>query len=389
MPKSPYAWTLEVLAITGLIAATALAITRPLEVTMPAYLELADQLRHGPLERSFEPLGYPWLIARMHFASAPASVKALHLLSYAALAGLTIAVSRGIAVSSPLAACIGSAAVLLHPYVLINIVRVNDNGVGVPLLFSVWALARAASAPAVIGGLLGVLVAVRPNAITLWPLIVLGFNVGHRWRALRVSLAALAVVHIGLSLAMSGILSSRPTNGGYNLFAGNNPFSLSSLVAEYNAEPSLGAGLAWCGVVGLPKAIDDATYARCTLRFVRSEPLLWLRTTVYKVYNLMFRPNLRRASGWLETLVQVLIVVPAVAWVALTVLILARTGRLPDPVSAIVVTAYVVPFVVTNSDPRFRLPLEPILIMSLAATLGSRAGQTTRVEPVDGAATPG
>lgn len=369
-----WAWAPSIVALAGFALAVTMTVWRPLEPTMPVYFELADRLRQGPLTESFEPLGYPWLIARMPFEGLETSAKALHVLSYAALGAVLITVvGRGPRRLAALPGVVASVWILFNPYVLVNLFRLNDNNVAVPALLGVWALVTTWSAPVAASALVGALALVRPNVVTLLPAVLwVAGRAGAGtpatfWKPAARCLAAAVISYVLLSMLIAGTAVFRPGNGGYNLFAGNNPATREALAGEYNAEPSLPAGLAWCGVDEPPRLVSGAQYVACTTRFVVAEPLHAIGLAAIKFYTLMIRPNLRLADSPAQMIGQMLMVVPSVAWWAATLLVLVRRRQWLDPAATAMVAAFALPFVLTNADPRLRLPLDPIFVLSLAA----------------------
>lgn len=387
-----HTWAVAGVGALGLVIVAARAMLRPMEATMPVYLALADRLRQGPVADSFEPLGYAWLISVVPLASADAAAKLLHVVCYVVLVVLVAwhaaTLGRGrrgdARGDGPSSIDVGllSAAIVLHPYVLANITRVNDNNVNVPLAMAVFLFGvsarRGAVGPALLGPLLAAFVAVRPNSISLVPLcaavaLMDAWNRGsslERWRPAVVMLASGACVYAVLAFVMTGSVMAWPSNGPYNLFAGNNPSSMAALRAEYNAEPSLGDGLAWCRSGEAPAG--EPGLARCTARFVAERPLEAITLAGYKFYTLLFRPNLRLADSPLEVIVQLGLVALPLLWWGWTGWTRWTTGRWPDARALWFVLCYAAPFVVTNADPRFRLPLDAVYAISLMRQRGPR-----------------
>ncbi|MDP2389254.1 MAG: hypothetical protein Q8N52_02905, partial [Acidobacteriota bacterium] len=118
-------------------------------------------------------------------------------------------------------------------------------------------------------------------------------------------------------------------------------------------------------------------------RFVVEQPMALARVTGFKLYNFLLRPNLRLSHSPASWLVQFAMVMVPLGWWAVTLMVLTREGRLLDPVTTAFVVAYALPFVLTNSDPRFRLPLDAVYVVSLASAASSwRAGRRPLPGPV-------
>lgn len=385
--KTGSAFTVPAIAAAALAVAAWLVASRPLEWTMPVYATLAEQMRVATVATSFEPLGYPWLIAMFPGAGIEASAKGLHLACYALLVALAVGPARPAPGRHWWPATLCAAAILFNPYVLVNLYRLNDNNVNVPLVLAVFAVTasikgRAGGSRRLLllaapGAALGALVLVRPNAMSLVPAVLFAY-----WWQVRpglpglVAAGAVVVAAAGLVLALlSTAVTGRPDfwpgHGAYNLFAGNNPGALAALVVEYNAEPSLPEGLAWCGVAADPRVVAPSVYAACARRFSDEQPLALARVTGFKLYNFLLRPNLRLSQSTASRLVQFAMVVVPLGWWAVTLVVLVRDGRFMDPVATAFVVAYALPFVLTNSDPRFRLPLDAVYVVSLASAATS------------------
>lgn len=169
-----------------------------------------------------------------------------------------------------------------------------------------------------------------------------------------------------------------PSMGGFNLYIGNNPFTYESVKNYYNAEYSLydGEALAWCGFSTLKisqtldswKAgifpVSNIEYFNCTLKFIQNDFLGFVKTTIFKAYNLLFRPNLHLASNIYEVFIQILIVIPAYIWWILFVFNSNFRKEFSVQWGALFIIFYCLPAIGTNTDPRYSLPLAIIYIMS-------------------------
>jgi len=369
---------------TALLAAAALAlglavaavVTRPLEATMPVYLELAEALRQGPLAESFEPLGYPWLISVVPARSPLVAVTALHLACFCGLVIMVLAESlrhlrRASGWARP-AIVLLAAAVFLSPYGLANLTRVNDNGINTALVLLLYLVVRHRAASGAItalggGALLGALVFIRPNLVSLLPLVMIR-NAGRGRIAAAMAAAGaggLVLAYVVASLVATGRPLFWPQNGPYNLLAGNNPYAMASLQQDYNAESSLAGAMRWCGRAGTAREASPPVLLACARRFVVEEPMQAVSVTAYKFFNLMLRPNLRLADSFGEQVLQWGMTILPAAWWGVTLIAWWSTGRVVDPLALNFVMLFALPFVLTNADPRFRLPLDAIYATSL------------------------
>lgn len=370
------------LVTAGVVTALVIGASRPIEQTFPVYRQLAQDLRTGDAASTFTPLGYPWLVSVIPTASIDTAAKTLHFVCYLVLTAIVYAWL--VASRRELPAVLGIAAgawILFNPYVLVNLSRWNDNSVTVPAMLAVFLLvrygpelqARGWPVAPVSGALVALAMFVRLNALTILPVVWLAAWWQRRdapRRAVRPMLAsgvAAIVVYASLSLAATGAPMFWAANGPYNVFAGNNPASYTATVTDYNAELSLYRGLAWCGVASTPQATTAGDFLRCTRRFVVEYPAEALRITAYKTYNLLWRPNLRLATSPSQVVIQYGMVVPSVVWFLASAVVMVRSRRVMDPIATVFVAAFVLPFALSNSDPRLRLPLDPIFAISLAS----------------------
>lgn len=192
--------------------------------------------------------------------------------------------------------------------------------------------------------------------------------------------AGLVLVYLAASLVVAGRPLFWPKNGPYNLFAGSNLSARDSLVTEYNAEPSLPQAMSWCGQAEPARTAPPAVLLRCFRRFVLESPLQAVSVTAFKFYNLILRPNLRLADSATEKAVQVGMVMVPLFWWGLNLYALLSTGRPVDPYAMAFILLFALPFIVTNSVPRFRLPLDAIYAASLMqVAVQSSASRDTRL----------
>lgn len=361
------------IAIAGVLAAALVLTSRPMEATMPVYGALAERLREAPVATSFEPLGYSYLIASMPGGSVETQAKRLHFLCYVVLALLTAWHFGHNGRLHPIASAAATIAVLFNPYVLINLFRLNDNNVNVPAILALFIALRNSTLLSA-SALLGAVTTVRPNAITLFAAVGvaamgprLGSVSGRFMTTMLACVGIAAVTFLASAWAMTGRPLFWPTNGPYNLFAGNNPAAMSALVTDYNAETSLPDGLRWCGVEQHLRDVPASTYTACTTRFWREHPIETVRLAGMKFYTMLFRPNLRLADSAFEVALQMGTMILPIAWWTAAAIVVLRRRELIDPLALAFVVLYAAPFVASNADPRFRLPLDGVYALSLAS----------------------
>ncbi len=363
--ETPSAWPVAPWLIAALGIAGALGFL-PFLAELPPHLDAMRVLAAGArIVNPFYPIGYPVALAPSYALFGLDGVIAFQALLYAlslwlfwwwlARAGL----SRRVML-------VATAALALHPYLLLDIQRINDNAVNVLLMLILvgvmtdawlWPTRKAAAA---LGAALGLLVATRPNAVALGllPLALMATEAHSRARALIYGAAALAVI-VGVSQVGTGAWLFVPGNGPYNLFAGTNPLTAAALDTSYNGEASVVPALAAAGVAtDAPPALPAEVYYRLVARFVAEHPLQTVVLAGLKVANL-FRPDWQFADDWLEVAAQTIVAMPVVLWViAWSIDRSYRTSR-----RGLV-------FVAVNSDPRFRLPLDVVLLLETVVVLG-------------------
>lgn len=367
------------LVASGLAISAAIAAVAPIEPIMPVYLTMADQLRGGLATSGFEPISYAAILAIGH-APIATTLRIAHLIALWTTWGVAWLLVR----RAPLTwRSVGWLAVLLlHPYFLIGLIRVSDSAIDIALMaILVWAILRANRSTWtawVVGGVaLGVFATLRPNALSLLAAFAYA-----AWSARALTRFALVLSLTAATIVFTHAVTIGqpffwPRTGPYNLFAGNNPASWSELASNYNAEYSLDQGLAWCGVTGDRYAVDGSSLVRCAARFVVEHPLEAIALAGYKTYTLLLRPNLRLAIGVPKIVLQCLLIVPPLLWWAWFATNATFRRSWPGRAGATIVVAYALPFVLTNADPRFRIPIDVIYALSAIAYLASAFGCRT------------
>ena len=105
-------------------------------------------------------------------------------------------------------------------------------------------------------------------------------------------------------------------------------------------------------------------YYKCTLNFVQNDFFGFIKTTIFKIYNLLFRPNLKEATELYKVILQILIVIPSYIWWLLFIFNSNFRKESYISLGALFIVIYSSIFIGTNSDPRLSLPLDIIYIMS-------------------------
>jgi hypothetical protein len=397
-------WAVLVLAI---LCALVIGLRVPVQFPMPGYFEdIRAWAFIGRIDDTFTPLAYPLFAAPVYKLAGAAGIVALQGVLYVALVYVAIRLLERLQLPNVWVAA-GALLILFHPELVTSISKVWDVDLSVflLLLFVLLCLQLQARGPGIgitlaAGAVLGAAVFCRPNYALLLAVLLYAFggtqaSSGRRRPLMSVATAGItsAVVFALLGVASHGA-PFVPRNGPYNLFAGNNPYTRRALLDRLNAEPSISEAFAAAYPPPLPdlSAPDafypesyQAFYTRQSIHFVRQHPVEELELVGVKLFTL-FRPDtkvhpLRSAQG----MAKLFLALPAVVFLLLLLLPgRALVGR-EDWLLLIVYGAYIVPFLVTNSDPRFRIPLDALLLLHcvrLAYLRWKGAGECTVAEDV-------
>jgi hypothetical protein len=178
-----------------------------------------------------------------------------------------------------------------------------------------------------------------------------------------------------------------PRYGAYTTFIGNNPYSEEAFLGSLNGEPSYLPAVAAAAAEGRsppggPLGLDLENYSDQTpefdrylmaeaKRFVAERPAEALRLVGVRFVTL-FRPDLRMvnrsstgAGSWLLTAVQVGMALVPLVWLAARLLAVFRRRPVGWALPALV-GLYLLPFLLTNADPRFRLPADFLMLLDLS-----------------------
>jgi len=309
---------------------------------------------------------------------------------------LVYAVLTQLGVSLRIAA--GAALMIgLYPQYLNGVTTLKDTNLALlsllALLFTLIRLRRNSTwiNAALVGMALAFAVMVRPNLLTMVPLLiwpVYGLKRSTAARLLFVAVAAGALMYA----SATGFVHGRPffpDNGPYNLYAGFNPYTESILLRDHNAENSIVLAMAakgvharldWSQPPDLP-GIDDARdkkyipfYKTETERFIVNRPGSALKLCFVKLVTLMGQsyvdvPGAGAALHRLTRLVKHATAFVAPAWLAVLLYSIFQRKGVASTVIVSMTALYMVPFLVTNADPRFRITIEGVLIMDIVRML--------------------
>ncbi len=354
-------------------------------------LNVLDCLRSGHVTSTFLPGFYPFLCALLYKPFGPSGVVALQCAMYLGLGALTFATILRVSANTR-GAALATALILLDPDLLSSIPKLWDTLTTVLLLsallfLSCVALRHSKWVPPLLGIVWGLGLAVRPNLAVMAAPIGYALWLGYGKAAwLRGALvAALAVLTLAAANTSAHGGFYLPQNGPYNLFAGANPHTQFALIHDYNAEPSIPPAMAGHGypAVDFHSLSLVPVYTRFALAFMSAHPFEWLWLALVKLATLL-RPDTKVHALWTGAgLIKLLTSLSTPLWLVL--LAFTRPLRQIDKLILVYAAAYVLPFLITNADPRFRPALD-VLVLTHAAILVIRKMADHKAEPLTDAA---
>lgn len=379
------------LILAGCCAAL-IAVRIPAQAPMPNYLhDIQLWAASGHIEDTFTPLAYPLFAGPAYRLFGTAGIVVLQAALYVGLVLLAIRILDQLGLPAAWAA-FGSLAVAFHPELALSVPKVWDVDLSVflLLLFVFLALRLQNSRPSLwsslaIGAALGAGTFCRPNYCLLAAAFCYALLTDRPpVRTIAGSLVSAAAA-AWLVFALFGMLSHGsvffPRNGPYNLFAGNNPHSADALLHRLNGEPSILPAFTQEYPRPLPNLADpnvffeeqyEGFYKRASAEFLQQHPLEETELVGIKLFTL-FRPDtkvhpLLSKQGAMKALL---------ALPAATVLLLLLMPGHPtldrhDRLLLVVYACYVLPFLITNSDPRFRIPLDALLLLHAVRIVSRR-----------------
>jgi hypothetical protein len=362
-----------------ILTVTWAVVTVPFSTPMAGFWSDAVQFATtGHISSVFTPCGYPALLGLGFRAGGEGGVVAIQILLYGVIVGAIYSILRLLRVDRIMA--MTAAGVLgLHPELVISIKKIWDTDITTLFLLLLCAallvVLRHGLTPmraAVTGILWGLSINVRPNFPALILPVAFAFwfapAYGNRVKTLFVSgavtlfSAAFAVVLVSILVHGSFYV---PQNGPYNFYAGDNAFTERALLVSLNAEPSIYPSLLAEGFgpdVNIYSPDLRPYYIEHALLYIRRHPLQAAKLVFLKLGTLL-RPDtkiypLSSAGGMVKVFLALAIPLWAVTlWVCRE----CPWGG-EDWLFLAFLIAYVTPFLLTNSDPRFRIPLDILLL---------------------------
>jgi hypothetical protein len=402
--------------VTALSAAVVLAALSirfsPFAAPLPIYLEVARGLAAGGgLITNYTPAGYSLFLA------SAIRLAGLNGIFYgqAILYILTVLLAYYLIVRvTPIRgfALLGAMAVAVHPLLLLNIKRIIDHNLDVPALLAVTILMPAtlrmrstkpmaarlrvrSILPAIGCGLVfGYMAETRPN----FDLLTMGFCLFLLWRrkfaefAVLVGVATVIVVALSLSVAptLQFPLPGYGAYGAYTFACGNNPTSMESLIHNADCE-TVEFGDFLTARLNIPTGLQTEPamdqwrqghakdFYGLAFTFIMQHPVTFLELIGIKTFT-FFRPDFRHVNdssllqGRKMSALQILLALPFPLWLIARLVVRKTIGWMNGLPTVPIAAIYIIPFLLTNGDPRFRLPLDILMIVDISTCLSIDVG---------------
>lgn len=376
------------LLLMGTLLSLLLLALAPFSAPLPVHLELTRQIAQGSsIADTTYPIGYPAFLALPLRCAGLPGIFLAQTAVYLFILILSYRILRLTGVKQKVA-LLSCTVISLHPYLLLNIKRIVDSNLATLLYLAFISVLLQIKRrgltwkSAILSGLLfGYMILVRQNSFFLLPLVpfTLFYRKKPQVRKLLLLVVALLTTLVTIA-AVTVPLKGRfclfqADYAAYNLYAGANPYTYRELIRNYDAEYSISDALAEHGLpypgFGKPHPDYTALYLRFAREYILQQPLEYIVLAGLKVLTL-FRPDYRRVQAK-ETapplavgLVQTFLMLPWGVWVFTRWRFRRFIGFLEGPMIAPLVLLYVVPFALSNVDPRFRWPLDVLMILDTA-----------------------
>lgn len=390
------AWILTMAAAAA--AAGGAVWLSPFAQPLYFYLDSAQEWLATGRMTDHHAVGYPLLLVVGLASGGLAGVLWLHAAVLVAMAGLAFRLLRALGLG-PVWSLAGALPVALHPLFVVNVTKISDNNVSVLLLLLLAGLLvrtrrcslRWRDVPWT-AAFFGALLLVRPNLALLFglgPLVAWSQRAGGRvafgpWLT---AVAGAFLLTLGVNAAVQGRWQlSDPYYVAYTFHNGNNPRAAEHMLRHTIGEYSTYRALEDEGIpyVDVEKQSLTPVFWRLSAEFIREHPGAYLQVLGVKLLN-VFRPNYvggdrGRLSG-LVTVVQTLAALPILVWAVLRWRTRKAVPWHAGLLAVAILPLYVLPFVVFNAEPRYRWPLDALLILESAwLVFAVRSGASCAVE---------
>jgi hypothetical protein len=392
--KRPLVLLLLITAVLSIAVALRTQVTYP----MPGYQTgTVEWATNGHVADTFTPLAYPLFAGPAYRLAGDHGIVVLQVILHLTLACVCYLLLRELRLT-PTWSAFGSLPVVLFPDLILSVTKLWDLGLSTVLLllFVLTCLRIAHSVPspglkltAVSGIIFAAAVFCRPNLLLLLPIVLVLLlprrtNLSPAGTAGHVAVF-LVIASAGFSLL--GIASHGaayfPRNGPYNLYAGHNPQTRAALLNHLNAEFSLVPDFyATHPGEPLPDFYSPemgSTYTQRAILFATHHPGEELKLLALKLFT-FFRPDTKLHTLFSPFgLIKSFLALPVFLFLAALLLPGGPLLSFEDKLLLAVEAVYILPFLLTNSDPRFRMPLDALLLLHLVSLLYRR--RTARLAP--------
>lgn len=303
---------------------------------------------------------------------------------------------------SPCQSTLIAAIVAVSPELSVSIFKVADGLITAMFLFAVMAgilavirIPQRWFADVLLAAIFGWAIATRTN---LAPLVLVcwflwkRYGVPHLAARIGLQIMLIVMVYAGITTAVHG-RPFLPHNGAYNLFAGANEFTPQYIDSEEDSLPAAmaargkNASVHWDtepdrpGVSDLRDRSFEPFFRHEALAYIRAHPLAMLLRIPWRL-AVFLEPDLRvhpaNTFGGVLKLFGFLMVP---LWFAVWLWHPGEEDPAARALVALTVAAYILPFMLIVSAPRFRVPLEIVCLADLLAMLfawwGSRSLRAT------------
>jgi hypothetical protein len=366
------------------IAARYLAFAGPFHY----YLASAHEFLATGRMTDFHSVGYSLLIAAALRIGSMHGVLVLHAVILSGTAAAAVVLMRRID-DRPWVVALAGASIALNPILVANVTKISDNNLATLLLvLLVLALVRArnrmlnAGATLPLTLLFAATLLVRPNmALMFLPIL---------WFSRRQLIAVVAAVAI--AIAVNAWTTGRhwrvsdPFYVAYAFNNGNNPHAIETVRSGVSAESTSAETLEDAGIDQRTLTKDEATrlFWHTSLAFIRDHPADYLTLRLYKLVH-FFAPYFRRGPSDFPKIVAdagaIVMALPVAIWSALRVWRRRSWTWTSGLLTPIVLVLYVLPFALINAEPRYRWPLDVLLVLeSIALIAGRRVNGPATIE---------
>ena len=343
------------------------------------------------------PVGYPLFAAMAMKALGMRGLSVAQAMLYVATVLFAWLTLNGFGVGRRLCAA-GALAVALYPNLLFAITRFVDT---VPSCFLMaafaWLVMRlrrdglSLANGLTAGVFFGLMLMVRPNGITLAPIALWAAFAGRKTGAREIARAGLAAaittaILAGAIVPLKGrfVVFDR-YYGAYTFANGTHEHAAEGILRDYNGEMTMPQsvrelGLPFYGLDRSDPAIADE-YMQMGRKFIHDHRLRYVALEGLKVANL-FRPDYRNVNHSfvpkaVAHAMHTFIAALAPLWLGLRLLRRKEYGMGDGLILIPMLILYLAPFVATNTDPRYRIPADILVILdSILCVAAIRRGRS-------------